>query len=258
MAKDNKSTDPVTRKEKDITKQDVAEYLRKHPAFFKDKENAELLELMAPPDVDHGGNVVDLQSHMVGKLQKGIKTLKNKYEGLVVSSRDNMSTLHQVHDAVLSLMRAPGLEQLLEIIAMDLPALFNVDIVRLGIESEASEFYENKFGEQNASGVSFLEAGLVDKAMGKGKSILLVGDTAKQFIYGFEQIFANCSGITESAALLRMKLPDSQRNVLLAFGVRIKNHFHDGQGTEMLSFLAQVVEHRLDQCLSESGIAHLI
>jgi hypothetical protein len=230
--------------------------LRKHPDFFKN--NSELFEIMLPPEIDHGGNVVDLQHHMVGKLQKGISTLKNKYEGLVVSSRDNMSTLHQVHEGALSLIRAPGLEQLLEVIAMDLPAIFNVDIVRLGIESEAAEFYENKFGEQNASGVSFLEAGLVDKAMGKDKSIALVADTAKKFVYGFEQIFANCSGIVESAALLRMRLPSSQRNVMLAFGVRIKNHFHDGQGTEMLSFLAQIVEHRLDECLNDSGIATLI
>jgi uncharacterized protein YigA (DUF484 family) len=55
-----------------------------------------------------------------------------------------------------------------------------------------------------------------------------------------------------------MRLPSSQRGVLLAFGVRIKNHFYDGQGTEMLSFLAQIVEHRLDECLNESGIAQLL
>jgi len=246
----------VSSNKENVTKQQVVDYLRKHPDFFK--HNAELFESLTAPEVDHGGNVVDLQSHMVGKLQKGLHTLKNKYEGLVLSSRDNMSTLHQVHKGVLSLMRAPGLEQLLEVIAMDLPALFNVDIVRLGIESEAAEFYENKFSEENASGVSFLEAGLIDKAMGKSESILLISDTSKKFIYGFEQIFANCSGITESAALLRMRLPSSQRGVVLAFGVRIKNHFHEGQGTEMLSFLAQIVEHRLDECLSDSGIATLI
>ncbi len=247
---------PVSKSKSSITKQQVTEYLRSHPDFFKN--NFELFETMTPPEEAHDGNVVDLRTHMVGNLQKGIKSLKNKYDGLLVSSRDNMSTLHQVHDAALSLIRASTLEQLLEVIAMDLPALFNVDIVRLGLESEAAEFYENKFGEQNASGVAFLESGLINKALGKEKSVLLIADTAKQFIYGFEQIFANCSGIVESAALLRMKLPTLQKNVLLAFGVRIKNHFHEGQGTEMLSFLSQIVEHRLDQCLNDSGIAQLI
>jgi uncharacterized protein YigA (DUF484 family) len=246
----------VTKQKETVTKQQVAEYLRRHPDFFEG--HAELFETMIPPPVEHGGNVVDLRHHMVGKLQTGIEALKSKYEGLITSSRDNMSTLHQVHEGALALIRAPGLEQLLERIVMDLPALFGVDIVRLGLESGAGESYENKFGEQNASGVAIIEAGLIDKAMGKGRSILLSADTSLQFINGFEQIFADCSGIVESCALLRMCLPSTQRGALLAFGVRIKNHFHEGQGTEMLSFLAQIVEHRLDECLSDSGIAQLI
>lgn len=250
------SEETVSKPKDTLTRQQVAEYLRAHPDFFRD--HPDLFEIMTPPAVDHGGNVIDLRHHMVGKLQTGIKSLKSKYEGLITSSRDNMSTLHQVHEAALALIRAPELEQLLERIIMDLPALFGVDIVRLGIESEAGEFYESKFGEQNASGVAFLEQGLIDKAMGKDKSILLAADTSKQFIYGFEQIFSDCSGIIESCALLRMTLPSNQRGVMLAFGVRIKNHFHEGQGTEMLSFLAQIVEHRLDECLSSSGIAQLI
>lgn len=248
--------DPVTKSKAPITKQQVLDYLLQHPDFFKD--HPDLFEVMTPPPVEHGGNVVDFRHHMVGKLQTGIQSLKNKYEGLITSSRDNMSTLHQVHEAALALIRAPGLEQLLERIIMDLPALFGVDIVRLGLESEMGDLYENKFGEQNASGVAILELGIIDKAMGKEKSILLAADTSKQFIYGFEQIFADCSGIIESCALLRMRLPSTQRGVLLAFGVRIKNHFHEGQGTEMLSFLAQIVEQRLDEAFSDSGIAQLI
>jgi uncharacterized protein YigA (DUF484 family) len=248
--------EPVTKQKNTPTAQQVAEYLRQHPEFFE--KHPDLFEILSSPPVHHGGNVVDLRHHMVGKLQTGIKSLKNKYEGLLTSSRDNMSTLYQVHEAALSLIRAPGLEQLLERIIMDLPALFGVDIVRLGIESDAGEFYESKFGEQNASGVAFLEQGLIDKAMGKEKSILLSPDTSKQFIYGFEHIFADCSGIIESCALLRMCLPSNQRAVLLAFGVRIKNHFHEGQGTEMLSFLMQIVEHQLDKALADSGIAQLI
>ena len=239
-----------------INAEQVADYLRNHPHFFKD--NAELLEAMTPPEVQHGGNVVDIQHYMLGRLQNGLQNIRSQYDGLVIASRDNMSTLHQVHEAVLSIIRASDLVHLLEVIAMDLPAVFNVDIVRLGIESEAAEFYETKFGEQNASGIAFLEEGLIDGILGKNKSVLLVPDSEKQFISGFDQVFSDCSDIVESAVFLRMRLPSSQRNVILAFGVRIKDHFHPGQGTEMLSFLSQIIEHRLDECLNDSGIAHLI
>jgi len=170
-----------------------------------------------------------------------------------------MSTLHQVHEAVLLLLRAGSFDQFLEITTFDLPALFNVDTVKFCIESDAAEFYAGKFEEEDtASGIGFLEVGTVDKIMGKDKSIVLISDTGKQFLYGFEQIFSDCSGIIESAAILRMSLPSSQRPCLLAFGVRIPGHFYDGQGTEMLSFFAQVFEHLFDLSFNDSGIADFI
>ena len=43
-----------------------------------------------------------------------------------------------------------------------------------------------------------------------------------------------------------------------ARGVRIKDHFHAGQGTELLNFLGQIVEHRLDQCLESSGLGAVL
>jgi len=238
------------------TAEQVIEFLRQTPDFFKN--NVQLFELVLPPEVVHTGNVVDMQHFMVERLQQNIQHIKTRYEGLVLASRDNMSTLTQVHQAVLSIMRARDLEQLLEIISIDLPAVFNVDIVKLAIESEAAEFFETRFGEYNDSGISFLVSGSVDHLLGRGKSVLLIPDAEKYLGTNMEQIFSDCFNLIESSVLLRMRLPITQKDVLLAFGVRIKNHFHERQGTEMLSFLAQVVEHRLDQCLHESGIGNII
>lgn len=250
------SKSPSSNKEA-VTRKQVLEYLREHPDLFKD--NPELLEAMTPPETQHGGNVVDWQHHMLGRLQSGMKNLKHKYDGLVLSSRDNMSTLHQVHQAALSLIRAPNFDALLEVVSMDLPALFNVDVVRLAMESEAAEFYERHMANDTEStAIVFIERGMVAKNMGKEKSTLLVSDTTKQFILGFEQLFPEHSGIVESCALLRMRLPSSQRDAMLAFGVRIRDHFHPGQGTELLTFLGQIVEHRLDQCLENSGLGAVL
>lgn len=239
-----------------LTAQKVAEYLRDHPNFFRD--HAELLESISPPEVQHGGNVVDIQHHMLGKLQQGLQNIRNQYDYLVTSSRDNMSTLHQVHEAVLAVIRAPDLERLLEVITLDLPAFFNVDVVRLGIESEAAEFFETRFGVQNNSGISFLETGLVDTTLGRNKPSLLIPNTKKHPGYGIEQIFPDCDELVESAVLMRLRLPSTGRPAVLAFGIRVVDHFNPGQGTEMLSFLSQIVEHRLDERLSASGIAEMI
>ncbi len=234
----------------------VARYLRLHPDFFT--RNAELFETMTPPELRHGGNVVDIQKHILENLQKSIKTLKSRYDGLITSSRDNMSTLHQVHEAALALMRARGLEEMLEVIAVDLPALFNVDSVRLGIESAAANFYKSKLASEDASGVSFLLPGSVDQALGGDEEVALIEDAEKTQPPEFDAIFADCASLVQSAALLRLLLPSSQRALVLAFGVRIKGYFYEGQGTELLSFLARIIEHRLDECLIESGLAEVL
>ncbi len=231
---------------------DIIAYLKANPDFLR--ENAELLEGMAAPKQEHGGNVVDLQHFMVGNLQVRIKNLKSKYEGLINSSRDNMSTLHQVHTAVVDLVRAPTLDKLLEVITLDLVHLFGVDVVRLALESEVASQYDPAYQEENYSGVAFIDPGTADKAVGKDKAILLAEDTTKRFIPGFEQIFADCSGLVASCVLLKLQLTQTGRKALLAFGVRSKGHFHPHQGVELLSFLGKVIEHRLDQLLHGSGL----
>ena len=64
--------------------------------------------------------------------------------------------------------------------------------------------------------------------------------------------------MVRSAALLRLNLPSVKRSALLAFGVRHEERFMPGQGTELLSFLARIVESRLDACLNESDIQELL
>ena len=237
------------------TRKLVIDYLKKHPDFLN--EHPELLEILTPPQKDMGEGVIDLQHFITHNLQKDIRSLRGKYDTLLTSARDNMSTQNQVHNAVLGLMKARSLEQLLEVITIDLPSLFGVDVVRLGMESEAAQFYDTFYSENNYSGITFIETGVVDAALGMGNEVLLCEDTRKTSIYGFEQIFADCDGLVESCALLRLELTQAQRNVMLAFGVRHKDRFHPGQGIDMLSFLAQIVEYRLDQCLDDAELTKL-
>lgn len=243
-------------KPSDADKEAIIAFLSQHPDFFKD--NPELLEQLQAPVAHHGSNVVDLQHFMVGNLQTKLQSLKSRYEGLIHSSRDNMSTVSQVHTAVVDLVKARDLEHLLEIITLDLVHLFAVDVVRLAMESEAAEFYESNYSEQNYSGISFIDLGVADRAVGKDKSILLIEDSGKRPVYGFEQIFVDCGELVHSCVFLKLTLPITGRKALLAFGVREKDRFHTGQGVELLSFLGKIVEHRLDQCLNSSGIQHLI
>ncbi len=239
----------------DPTEDAVLDYLRQNPDFLE--KHPELMEILTPPQSKDGDNIVDLQHYMARELQNQVRSLKDKFEGLVTSSRDNMSTLNQVHASVLRLMKARSLEQLLEALTIDLTHLFNIDVVRLAVESPAAGQYDTCYSEENYSGIAFIDPGAVLAALGQ-EDHLLVEDVRNSPVVAFDQIFEDCSGLVRSCALLQLRLPRARRDALLAFGERRAGRFHPGQGVELLTFLAQIVEYRLDQCLDESGIGEAI
>lgn len=239
-----------------LTEQMVLDYLQHNPQFLQ--RHPELLEVLVPPEQQMGENVLDFQHFALGNLQDSVRSLKDKFNGLLVSARDNMSVQSQVQQAILQLLRARDLEQLLEVLTIDYVRNFDVDAVRLVIESDMAELYESYYSEENYSGISFVPLQMVDMAMGMGKVSLLIPDTNVVMPYGYQQIFVDCAALIQSCALLRIHLSKIGRDGILAFGVREIDRFQPNQGVELLQFLAEVVEMRLDQCLSEHEIERLL
>jgi len=191
------------------------------------------------------GNIIDFKHHLV-------KDLNKKHDALVDYCRDNLSTQAQVHKAVLKLIHAKNLEQLLETLAIDLPAIFAVDVVRLVMESDIP--VETAYGEPHYSGVVFADSGTAESLFGSKntqKNVVLADDTETKKPTGFAQIFADCEDLIKSCALMRLPLETVERNITLALGTRQKGHFHTGQGTEIFHFLAQVVAVQLDKYLDD-------
>ena len=242
-----KRSDP---KESDVTAEQVRDYLRRNPDFLR--KNLDIVADEAVPERDLGDGVLDFQNFMVKNLQKDTKALKSRYDVLVDFCRENMSVQAQVHRAALRLIRTRSLEQLLEAITQDLVSLFDVDVVRLAMESDTR--FDTSYGEQHYSGIVFIDPGMVDAALGANKNVLLVDDCEKAPTPGLDQIFADCEDMIASCALLRLDVETVGKNVLLAFGVRYKERFHSGQGIELLNFLAQIVAYQFDTYLGEMAI----
>lgn len=233
-----------------VTAEQVREFLKKHPDFLK--KNADLVHDMAPPERELGDGVIDFQQFMVKNLQKDSKSLQKRYDMLIDFCRENMSVQGQVHNAALRLIRTRGLEALLEVITLDLVSLFDVDVVRMAMESDVP--VDTSYGEHNYSGFVFIPPGTVDAAIGPGKNVLLVEDVDAKPFAGFEEVFSDCEGLVKSCALLRLELETVGKQVVLAFGVRYKERFHPGQGIELLHFLAQIVAFQLDAYLLDLSL----
>jgi uncharacterized protein len=213
-----------------LTGAQVADYLRRHPTFLM--RHPELLDAQVAPGRDRGDGVVDLQQFMVERLRREIARLRTEQDDLLANSRDNLSTQARIHKAVLALLAADSFERLIETVTTDLALQLDVDVVMLCVEKSP-----NSNADPNVEGVQLLPPGGVDQVLGAGQDVLLRDD-----VRGDPDIFGSAAGLVRSDALLRLRVSKSTPAGLIAFGTRHPGYFNPGQATELLGFLARVLE----------------
>ena len=236
----------------EMTKKLVIEYLQGNPQFLA--EHPDLFEVLTPPEQQHGRGVIDFQYYAIDNLRRGLRKAKDRFNGLVTSARENLSVQQQVQRAVISTIQARNLEELLEVLTTDLMTWFDVDIVRLAIESDMAGIYDTYYHEDNYSGICFVPNN-TSNAVLLGEKVRLISDTQVEPPIGFEMVFADCSSLVRACALVRLDLPTIKRSAILAFGVRHADRFHPHQGGELLGFLGEVMSIVLDRCLTETDFS---
>jgi uncharacterized protein YigA (DUF484 family) len=184
--------------------------------------------------VSHGKGVLDFQYFMVERLRGEVGRLKEQQRELISTTRANINNQNRIHAAVLFLLDARSFEQLIQTITTDLAVLLDLDVAGLVVEANRSEV-----PHVHASGVRVVEAGTVDGWLGK-RDVMLFADTP-----GDPAIFGGAAGLVRSQALIRIQVSEETPPGLLAFGSREPDMFHTGQGTELVCFLARVVERSI-------------
>lgn len=209
----------------------VALFLRAHPDFFQTR--ADLLTALTPPSVDHGDRkVVDFQSAMVRALQKGKDALQAEQGRIVDVVRANMSNLARIHQGVLALLDAPDLPSLITAIREDLALMVGVD--HAGIAVDRGSLLAVPLME---AGCPALPAGRIAAHMGERTTDLGPVGAATIGMFGPEG-----GSLVRSQALAVMRLNSPSPDALLYFGSREVEYYQPGQATDLLQFLASVVE----------------
>jgi hypothetical protein len=211
----------------------VAEYLDRNRDFFVAR--AELLERMTPPPRWSRGPVIDLQHRWVDILKGELAGLRDCATSVIETSRANLDIQIRTHVAVLALLQAGGLAELVDVVTRDLPVVLAVDAVRLVLDSDAAD------GLALPASIPVLEANGVDGLLGAEKDVALLPEVAPE---AARRLFGAGSGV-QSAALVRLDLGSRDGAALLAFGAGTAGVFSPRQGVELLRFLAEVVSHCL-------------
>lgn len=212
-----------------LSSEDVCAYLRKHPDFLA--QNADLVHHLTPPSQDRGQGVVDLQAFMLDRLRGEVRRLKDQQRELIGTSRANLNSQNRIHAAVLFLLDAQSFEQLIQTITTDLAVLLDLDVACLVVESNGSDI-----PHVHSSGVRVVEPGAIAERLGRADVVL------NKDITGDPEIYGPGAGLVRSEALIRIHVSSETPEGMLAFGSREPDTFHTGQGTELVGFLARVVE----------------
>ena len=215
---------------------DVAAYLDGHPDFFSDR--LELLSKMVAPSRWSGDGVVDMQRFLAEQRLGEIDDLRNCAQEVIETSRTNMSVQTRSHAAVLAMLAATDVDHLLHVIDGDLPLLLDVDVVMVAFEPSPAF--------TASVDIHGLTPGAVDGLLGVEENVRLIRDVAGEMDDG-GTLFGAASGLVHSAALARLRPGSTVPAGLMALGAR-GVAFGPGQGTELIGFLARVLEsclHRL-------------
>ncbi|MFO1129200.1 MAG: DUF484 family protein [Rhodospirillales bacterium] len=214
-----------------MSDQEVADFLEQNPDFFVSRPH--LLQNMTPPARWNNGAVVDLQRHWVDVLTNEIDGLRECASSVIETSRVNLATQARMHAAVLALLDASSLEEMVELVSEELPQLFDVHLACICVEAL----------DDVPEGMAHLPPGTVAGLAGEKDVVLLEDISDDGTLFGPE-----CEAI-RSAALVRLGIgcEGEAPAALLAFGSSVPHVFSPRQGKELLKFLGEVVAWRFSR-----------
>ena len=212
-----------------LTDDDIVEWLRKNPKFLQ--RNPDAFDSLVTPKEKKGKGVADFQYYMVERLKADRDDVIEATREIVENSRANMNNLARIHRAVLMLLEANSFDDFIRTITMDFVSLLNVDIISFVVENDTTHI-----PQVDLTGVRIVPPGTID-ALTEGNLLVLEAG-----IKGTDQIYGGGAGLVRSQALLRLTIGPDIPPALIAFGSRDPHLFHEGQGTDLVSFLGQAIE----------------
>lgn len=216
-----------------LTAEQVVEFLRENSDFFA--KHPEGLAGMQAPARDLGDGVFDLQQAVIDRLRGEAGDLSDQNRDLVATSRTNLQSQSRVHECILALLQATSFEELIQAVTTDFAVILDLDIVTLCVEASECNALTLR-----TKGLVIVPPGTLDSVLDPNRRLALRGD-----VVGDPELFGPGAALVRSDALVRLTISASSAPALMCFGSRLPDRFDTGQATELLDFLANVLEHVL-------------
>jgi len=206
--------------------------------------------LIAADGNARGGNVVDLRSIALERLEARLDRLEDTHRHVIAAAYDNLASTNQIHRAVLAILEPHSFAEYLSLLEHDLAEILNVSSARLCLESPAVEAgvtpdLESEFGQ----GVSFFAPGEVSAYIAQGRAGTQRPVTLRQIASREDRIFGNATGAVTSEAVIKLDLGAGNLPAMLVLGSDQIAQFTPNKGADLLVFFASAFERVLRRWL---------
>jgi uncharacterized protein YigA (DUF484 family) len=205
----------------------VRRFLSDNPDFLRD--DGGLLDELGLKVA--AGNVVDFGPAVMARVHAAHQREATQRQQVEETARANFSAQAQTHGAVVDLLDSRN----------------HSDLAR-----RVDELAQNRFGL--AAGVIALEADQPPagwRMLVEGQVDMILGSPQRLARMGFAPtalgLFGDRAEAIKSMAMVRMALWEPSRQALLAFGSSDELGFTEDMGTELVAFLARVVERTAER-----------
>ena len=208
--------------------QDVRRFLSDNPEFLR--EDGGLLDELGLKVV--AGNVVDFGPAVMARVHAAHQREATQRQQVEETARANFSAQAQTHGAVVDLLDSRNHSDLARRVDDLAQQRFGLAAGIIALETE----------ERSPSGWKMLVEGQVDMILGGQQRLARMG-----FAPTALGLFGERSETIKSMAMVRMAIWEPSREALLAFGSTDPEGFTEDMGTELVAFLARVVERTAER-----------
>ncbi|MGH8120689.1 MAG: DUF484 family protein [Gammaproteobacteria bacterium] len=217
-----------------ITAEDVADYLERHPEFFRDRP-----DLLGRLEVPHlrGGKTVSLVERQVGILREQNQKLRRQLHEMIEIARQNEELARRMHKLALTLMDAAEPADVFSTLYDNLKRNFHADqaVVRLFADPASADNHPGAEFAGHASAVRELFKTFLEKREP------VCGRMKQQ-----QQLFLFGAAGKEVASSVMVPLHGPDWYGILAIGSFNPERFQPGMGVELLANLGEVLSFILN------------
>tara|TARA_B100001559_G_C16442880_1_gene595317 strand:+ start:35 stop:742 length:708 start_codon:yes stop_codon:yes gene_type:complete len=195
-----------------------------------------------------GSNIVDLRDAAMKQLEKRLEKIENTHNDVISMAYENLSGTNQIQRAILKLLESNDFPNFIKKVSTEIKEILNVDHIALVLEAKIVN--ENVRLLKNLNPITIIvEENSIKNYLSNLGQFGPQTVTLRTSVDNTHQFYQNASSKIMSEALLSLDFNESDIKGLLLLGSCKESKFSPGQGTELLTFFANVFERNMARWL---------